>query len=77
MANFNFQNVAADKALIGPKLLLLRQKWDERKALWATLPRAKKIALYKNDKLPFVAFMVTICKYVKENYPDVWELIDD
>jgi hypothetical protein len=75
--NYTFTNVEADKATIGPKLLKLKQRWDEYIPLWNKAPRAKKIQLYKAGKLPLIGFMIDICKYVKKNFPDIWELIDD
>lgn len=59
---------AQERQKIRQGALLLKQHLDQRKELWAMLPKKKQIAWLQSDKDEVMSFAFDIMKYFHKNF---------
>jgi hypothetical protein len=70
MATLNLSNQETAKTQIQPYINALKTRMDERKEVWARLPREKRVAWVKSGKDPIMTLAWQIYKYLRDNFFD-------
>jgi|GEM_PF-6815165 len=74
MTTLNLTNQETAKDQIQPYINALKTRMDERKEVWARLPREKRVRWIKSGKDPIMTLAWQIYKYLRDNFFDFEEV---